>query len=260
MFLPKQRKFLPTTAASLNVSLKLFDFTDADKEIRATHKQSGFYFRVVELDMKIVRMRGYALYVYYTPTNHGVAVDPLKETGYSPETWEGVEKAFTNWLNWIKEEFDEEIEQGKFKFQEDSEVFAHWDELTTAPSLAHLHPTIQQAAGSRFASAHYSDAVEKACIALEKAVRDKASLPSDLGGSDLMNRVFSQANPMITLSPERGEREGYMFLFRGMWQALRNHHAHNDTATDPARALEWLGFISALFYKLDDAQPTAPTP
>jgi uncharacterized protein (TIGR02391 family) len=127
-------------------------------------------------------------------------------------------------------------------------------------SLTHLHPILQQAAGSRFASAHYSDAVEKACIALEKAVRDKASQPSDLGGTDLMNRVFSQANPMLTLSPERGEREGYMFLFRGMWQALRNHHAHNDTATDPARALEWLSFISALFYKLDEAQPTAILP
>jgi uncharacterized protein (TIGR02391 family) len=130
--------------------------------------------------------------------------------------------------------------------------------IESSPSsiLTHLHPAIQQVASSRFASAHYSDAVEKACIALEKAVRDRANQPSDLGGTDLMNRAFSQANPMIMLSPDRGEREGYMFLFRGMWQALRNHHAHNDTATDAPRALEWLGFISALFYKLDEAQPT----
>jgi hypothetical protein len=100
----------------------------------------------------------------------------------------------------------------------------------------------------------------KACIALEKMVRDKANQPSDLGGTDLMNRVFSQANPLITLSPDRGEREGYMFLFRGMWQAIRNDYAHNYPSLDPARALEWLSFISALFYKLDEAQATSTQP
>jgi uncharacterized protein (TIGR02391 family) len=131
-----------------------------------------------------------------------------------------------------------------------------------ASPLTHLHSAVQQAVGSRFADGYYSDALHKACTALEKAVQDKASQPAEPTGATLMSKVFSKDKPILTVSSNQGEQEGYMFLYRGLAQAIRNHYAHNDTATDPARALEWLGFISALFYKLEEAQSpaTLPTP
>jgi uncharacterized protein (TIGR02391 family) len=121
-------------------------------------------------------------------------------------------------------------------------------------SLATLHPTLQQAAGSRFASGHYSDAIQKACTALEKVVQAKVGQPATITGTSLMTTAFSKNNPLIQLAADPNEQLGFMNLYQGTVQALRNHYAHNLTElTDPARALEWLGFISALFYKLDDA-------
>lgn len=132
--------------------------------------------------------------------------------------------------------------------------------ITQPISITTLHSAVQQAVGSRFADGYYSDALHKACTALEKAVQDKANQPTEPTGATLMSKVFSKDKPLLTVSSNQGEQEGYMFLYRGLAQAIRNHYAHNDPAIDPARALEWLGFISALFYKLDEAQPIVPEP
>jgi uncharacterized protein (TIGR02391 family) len=129
----------------------------------------------------------------------------------------------------------------------------------TAPiALSILHPVIQQAAGSRFASGHYSDAIQKACTALEKVVQAKAGQPATITGTSLMTTAFSKNSPLIQVAADPNEQFGFMNLYQGAVQALRNHYAHNLTElTDPTRALEWLGFISALLYKLDEAPPMA---
>jgi uncharacterized protein (TIGR02391 family) len=119
-------------------------------------------------------------------------------------------------------------------------------------SLAYLHPTVQQAAGSRFMTSHHSDAILAACIALDKAVQAKAQRPN-LNGKQLMDVAFTPNSPLVCLSQDRNEQMGFMLLYQGVIQAIRNHYAHNDSAVEPARAMEWLGFISALFYKLDEA-------
>jgi len=131
------------------------------------------------------------------------------------------------------------------------------DDKPVAPSLAHLHPAVQQAAGSRVASEHYSDAVFATCTALDKAVQQKVQRP-DLNGKQLMDIAFTPKNPILRLSGHDNEQTGFMLLFQGTMQAIRNHYAHNDPTTDPARALEWLTFLSALFHKLDEALPVEP--
>ena len=74
-----------------------------------------------------------------------------------------------------------------------------------------------------------------------------------------MTTAFSQKNALIQLATDPTEQFGFMNLYQGTVQALRTHFAHNLTElTDPARALEWLGFISALFYKLDGSATTTP--
>lgn len=127
--------------------------------------------------------------------------------------------------------------------------------ITHAPSLAHLHPTVQQAAGSLFATNHYPQAIQSACTALEKAIQQKGGQAGNMTGTALIGKVFPKDNPLVSLSDDQGEREGYGFLYRGLLQAIRNHYAHNLTPIPAPRALEWLAFISALFYKLDEAQP-----
>jgi uncharacterized protein (TIGR02391 family) len=136
--------------------------------------------------------------------------------------------------------------------------------LDTVPSItiAALHPTIQSVAGKLFADAHYPQAIHAACTALEKAIQVKSGQSASVTGTTLLGKAFPKDNPLIMLSADQGEREGYGFLYRGLLQAIRNHYAHNLTGIDPNRALEWLGFISALFYKLEDAVPESspPTP
>ncbi|MGI4874252.1 MAG: TIGR02391 family protein [Janthinobacterium lividum] len=134
-------------------------------------------------------------------------------------------------------------------------------ELSNSTSLIHLHPTVQAAASSRFDSAHYSDAIQKACTALEKAVQVKSGLPATTVGASVMTTALSKNNPLLHMADDPNEQFGFMALYQGAVLALRNHFAHSLTElTDPARALEWLSFISALFYKLDEAQPMNSPP
>jgi uncharacterized protein (TIGR02391 family) len=131
--------------------------------------------------------------------------------------------------------------------------------LDSPSPIAHLHPAVQQATKSRFASGHHSDAISAACTALDKAVQANAQRP-DLNGKQLMDVAFTPKNPVLRLSPNDNEQTGFMLLYQGVMQAIRNHYAHNLTEIPAARALEWLGFISALFYKLDEGMVTSNMP
>lgn len=124
-------------------------------------------------------------------------------------------------------------------------------------NLAALHPTIQQVAGSLLASAHYPQAILAACTALDKMVQYKAKLPATTVGTALMTTAFSAKNPLIQISQDMNEQMGFMNLYQGSVQAIRNHYAHNLTEIPAPRALEWLSFISALFYKLDETLPSS---
>jgi hypothetical protein len=120
-------------------------------------------------------------------------------------------------------------------------------------NLTHLHPAIQQVAGKLFIDGHLPQSIQSACTALEKAIQQKAGQSGSVTGTILIGRVFHKDNPLLWLADDQGEREGYGLLYRGLLQAIRNHYSHNLTEIHAPRALEWLGFISALFYKLDES-------
>ena len=75
---------------------------------------------------------------------------------------------------------------------------------------------------------------------------------SQLDGRNLMSAVFRLENPVIKLNPlktqsDRDEQEGFMFLFIGAMEGIRNPKAHeNIFQNDPYRTLEYLGFASLL--------------
>jgi uncharacterized protein (TIGR02391 family) len=266
MFSPRQQKLLREAVGQYRINEEKFAFFIEDSELRMVYKPEGFHFRIVVPQVKLPQAD---LFIYYTPDTSGIVLNPKKEIHHFVKTWDDVEASLESWLDWLKQEY--EISEDSLLRSTDKlgrklnkltdNLIAKHNTEQALPSLAHLHPTIQNAAGSRFATAHYSDAILAACTALDKAVQAKVQRP-DLNGKQLMDVSFTPKNPVLRLSQQDNEQTGFMLLYQGVMLAIRNHYAHNLTEIDPARALEWLGFISALFYKLDEAQSsvTPPTP
>jgi uncharacterized protein (TIGR02391 family) len=115
-----------------------------------------------------------------------------------------------------------------------------------------LHPRLLEVAGQLFVDGHYRQAILDAYIALVEAVKRKTGLTVD--NVPLMEQAFSPRNPRLQLSADSDEQQGYMRLFSGAVQAIRNPKAHRlIQQTDPGHTLEWLCLASALFRLLDQA-------
>ncbi len=120
-----------------------------------------------------------------------------------------------------------------------------------------LHPEVARAAAKLFENGHYANAVEDSCKALDLLVKLRSGR-SDLGGTELMQAVFSPKNPVLRFSElqtesERNEQLGLMFLYAGAMLALRNPRAHGLIQDDPESALEYIAFVSLLAKTLDRA-------
>jgi len=75
-------------------------------------------------------------------------------------------------------------------------------------------------------------------------------------------KAFSPHVHQIVLADQttesgKNEQEGYMFLFAGAMQALRNPKAHANLNIDEGRAIHHLIVASLLMSKLDDAKVAA---
>jgi uncharacterized protein (TIGR02391 family) len=121
-----------------------------------------------------------------------------------------------------------------------------------------LHPLVETASMRLFGNGHYDQAVFEAFKALNAAV--KGLFPDlNLDGKALMARVFSVKSPLVHLTPcktqsERDEQEGFMLLFMGAMQGIRNPQAHEVSAsTDPNRAFEYLSLASLRLRRLDES-------
>jgi len=124
--------------------------------------------------------------------------------------------------------------------------------------LEDLHPKVISAASDLFTDGHYSQAIFESLKALERRVKTQSGI--DDSGRDLMVKAFNGTPPPIDLSVERGksgqdEQEGFRFIFMGVVQGIRNPKGHELVKqNDPQRALEYLGLVSVLFRRLDDAE------
>jgi uncharacterized protein (TIGR02391 family) len=119
-----------------------------------------------------------------------------------------------------------------------------------------LHASVIFAGKELFSNKHYSQAIFEVCKLLNKRVQELSR--SDLDGKKLMLNVFSVNNPKLKFNSvlsqsDKDEQEGFMHLFEGLMQGVRNPKGHEIiNLKDPYRALEYLGFISLLFRKLDE--------
>ncbi len=113
-----------------------------------------------------------------------------------------------------------------------------------------LHPKVIEASRELFKDGHYRDAIYRAFVEVNNFVKGKAN--SQLDGRKLMSTVFSLDNPIIKLNSlktqsDKDEQEGFMFLFMGAMEGIRNPKAHeNIIRNDPYRTLEYLGLASLL--------------
>jgi uncharacterized protein (TIGR02391 family) len=121
-------------------------------------------------------------------------------------------------------------------------------------TIHNLHPSVQKVAGRLFSDRHYRQAILDTYILLVNKVKEKSG-QRDLDGVHLMQKVFSPKNPVIKVSDDPDEQQGFMWLFSGAVMAIRNPKAHRlIEQKDPHRALEWLSFASVLMRILDDAK------
>ncbi|AUW93052.1 TIGR02391 family protein [Sulfobacillus thermotolerans] len=120
-------------------------------------------------------------------------------------------------------------------------------------SLNFLHPKVHECADELIASKHYRNAVLDVYIALIEEVKKRSGVTT-ADGKGLMQHVFSANRPILRISTDPDEQEGFMHLFEGAIQAIRNPKAHSisiDTTFE--EALQWLAFASSLFRRLDQA-------
>jgi uncharacterized protein (TIGR02391 family) len=282
MFVPKQRAALEERVRASGIEKEHFDFSYEEKELKLIYKPAEFHFRIViNSAPDIASSLEPGVYVYYTPDNRLFVPVYRRELRYAVQNWTQVERVLDKWLLWIHEQYNHSdtlltslsklsntlaeasARQAKQRLIEQKAKASMLSE-PTPPSLAHLHLTIQQAAGSLFATGHYRQALLDACIAIDNAVRDKSQLAGS--GTRLMEAAFSPGNPILKIGDSTDEQQGFLSLFRGLMLAVRNPKAHSLGGTaDAQRALEWLSFASVLMRNLDEAvlaQPiaTPPTP
>lgn len=133
--------------------------------------------------------------------------------------------------------------------------------IQTAELTVHLfdkmqfHPKVIEASRELFKDGHYRDAIYRAFVEVNNYVKGKAN--SQLDGKKLMSTVFSLEKPIIKLNSlqtqsDRDEQEGFMFLFMGAMEGIRNPKAHeNIIQNDPYKSLEYIGFASLLMKTID---------
>lgn len=124
-----------------------------------------------------------------------------------------------------------------------------------------MHPDVIRVAKERFDTKFYADAVEAAFKEINFKVktlyRDKTNIIKD--GVELMFSAFAAKNPVLVFEKkssysEYDIQEGYMHMFAGAIQGIRNPKAHENDEIDRNDALRKLAFASMLLYKLDSVE------
>jgi uncharacterized protein (TIGR02391 family) len=137
---------------------------------------------------------------------------------------------------------------------------------TNAPTMTAdaLHPTVWQAASGRWASGHYSDAVQRAATAISGQIKDLTGR-YELGDSDLVSQAFSPQPPQegkprlrwpgndddLTV---RSMRTGILNMSQGVFAAIRNTATHTIDDLPKQEALEQLATLSILARWIDQCE------
>lgn len=124
----------------------------------------------------------------------------------------------------------------------------------------YIHPRIEHVSKEKFNHGFYADAVESAFKEVNHRVKQiyKKQRNEEKDGQDLMRKAFSPTNPLLVFEPLDNEsaknvQEGYMQIFAGAIQGIRNPKAHENITITQDRAVKHLILASLLMDKIDEA-------
>lgn len=121
-----------------------------------------------------------------------------------------------------------------------------------------IHAEIKKVSRELFINKHYAQAILEAFKKINNMVKIKSGR-LDLDGKSLMTTVFSRNNPTLRLNvletaTDLDQQEGYMHLFAGSIQGIRNPKAHDEIVqNDPFITVKFLCFASMLAQKVDES-------
>lgn len=124
----------------------------------------------------------------------------------------------------------------------------------------YIHPLIYHVAVNRFNGGLYADAVESALKEVNSRVKRlyKKYRGEERDGQDLMRKAFASSNPLLIfegMNTESGKnvQDGYMQIFAGAMQGIRNPKAHENLSISREEAIKRLVLASLLMDKIDEA-------
>jgi uncharacterized protein (TIGR02391 family) len=121
-----------------------------------------------------------------------------------------------------------------------------------------IHPEIKKVSRKLFVDKHYAQAILEAFKKINNMVKIKSGR-TDLDGKNLMTTVFSKNNPVLRLKDLKtvtdfDQQEGYMHLFAGAIQGIRNPKAHDEIVqNNPFTTVKFLCFASVLAQKVEES-------
>lgn len=123
--------------------------------------------------------------------------------------------------------------------------------------MLQIHPEIVKSSKKLFDDGYNAGAIFAAFKRVNNIVKEKACINAD--GRGLMQTAFSPNNPILKLNSlktlsEKDEQAGFMDIFAGSMQGIRNPKGHDDIIqNDKYYTLEHLALASLPCKKLDKA-------
>lgn len=126
------------------------------------------------------------------------------------------------------------------------------DETTIESVLNLQDQELMFDAEPEYTNGHYQSSVKTAFRVLEERIRCKGEFSIDMTGSDLAKQAFREDGE-LEIGATGGEIEGWMFLYAGGFQALRNPPSHRSMPDiDQDRARQILSFVDLLLQTLEE--------
>jgi len=121
-----------------------------------------------------------------------------------------------------------------------------------------LNPAIAEHALPQYKDGHLRNAVLDSIIAVFDLIRNKTGLSED--GDELVGKAFSLSDPYLVLSEidtesGKNDQKGFMQIFKGAYQGIRNTKAHSLTHDlTQIKAAQYLVLASLLARRIEEAK------
>ena len=122
-----------------------------------------------------------------------------------------------------------------------------------------LHEDIRKVSSKLFLDSHYDQAIFAAFKKVNNLIKEKSNQHSK-DGKDLMLSTFTSKQPILKINnfvteSEINEQEGFMHIFAGAMQGIRNPQGHDDEiGENPWNTIELLCLASLLAKKIEKSK------